>query len=73
MQSEYIYPEVGDRGSPKEWREQGSSDVVERARLKVDEILANHFPDHIDDALDARLRERFNVLLPRNRMTPARN
>ena len=44
MQTEYIYPEVGDRGSPKEWREQGSSNVVERARTRVDELLANHYP-----------------------------
>ena len=70
MQSEYIYPEVGDRGSPKEWREQGSSNVVERAKTRVDEVLASHFPAHIDDELDAELRERFNVKLPRGRMLP---
>ena len=72
MQSEYIYPEVGDRDSPKEWRERGSSDVVERARARVDEVLATHFPAHIDAALDARLREKFNVLLPRERMLRGR-
>jgi len=72
MQSEYIYPEVGDRGSPKEWREQGSSDIVERARIRVEEILGQHFPQHIDAGLDARLRERFRVLLPRERMQPVK-
>ena len=35
MQSEYIYPEVGDRTSPKEWIEQGSTDVRVKAREKV--------------------------------------
>ncbi|MDH3452521.1 MAG: trimethylamine methyltransferase family protein [Gammaproteobacteria bacterium] len=68
MQSEYVYPAVGDRGSPKEWREQGSSDVVERAKLRVDEVLGKHFPEHIGADLDARLRDSFKVLLPRERM-----
>ncbi len=72
MQSEYIYPEVGDRGSPKEWREQGSSDIVERARIRVEEILGQHFPQHIDAGLDARIRGRFRVLLPRERMQPVK-
>ncbi len=71
MQKEYVYPVVGDRDSPKEWREQGSSDVVERARRKVDEILANHWPGHIDATTDALIRERFGVLLPAARMRPA--
>ena len=71
MQKEYIYPEVGDRGSPKEWREQGSTDVLERARERVGEVLASHYPDHIDESLDAQLRKDFNVMLPRERMHPA--
>jgi trimethylamine--corrinoid protein Co-methyltransferase len=73
MQSEYIYPEVGDRGSPKEWREQGSSDVVERARGRVDQILDSHYPDHIGPDLDAQLRKRFRIMLPRERMLPGRD
>lgn len=31
MHTEYLYPEVGDRGSPKDWLEQGADSVVERA------------------------------------------
>ena len=34
MQREYVYPEVGDRTSPKEWGEQGSTDAVERAAAR---------------------------------------
>ena len=70
MQKEYVYPAVGDRLSPKEWREQGSLDAVQRAQIRVREILSQHYPRHIDDALDARLRERFAVHLPRETMEP---
>ena len=27
MQKDYIYPEIADRTSPKEWAEQGSLDI----------------------------------------------
>ncbi len=64
MQSEYIYPEVGDRASPKEWIEQGSTDVIRRARARTQEILSAHYPGHIDAALDAEIRARFDIKLP---------
>ena len=71
MQAEYVYPEVGDRSSPKEWAEAGSSDVVERAQGAVRQILAEGFPSHIDEATDARIREAFGIKLPRKAMKPA--
>ena len=64
MQSEYVYPEVGDRASPKEWLEQGSTDVVQRASRRVKEILAEHYPRHIDAALDSEIRRGFDIKLP---------
>ncbi len=69
MQSEYVYPEVGDRASPKEWAEQGSTDVLERARDKVQSILGSHYPTHIDTAIDDEIRSKLNILLPRESMT----
>jgi trimethylamine--corrinoid protein Co-methyltransferase len=68
MQTEYLYPGVGDRRSPNEWTEQGSLDVLQRAASKVKEILANHFPAHISEAVDAEIRKRFPVRLPRQAM-----
>ncbi|MGF1610830.1 MAG: trimethylamine methyltransferase family protein [Kiloniellales bacterium] len=68
MQSEYVYPAVGDRSSPKEWIEQGSTSVVERARRKTQGILSRHYPAHVSPAIDAQLRERFPVKLPRQTM-----
>ena len=44
MQNDYVYPLVGDRTSPKEWIELGSTDVVERAARKAGEILGQPLP-----------------------------
>jgi len=68
MQAEYVYPEVGDRTSPKEWIEQGSTDVNQRARAVTERVLTSHYPDHIPAQLDARLRKEFAIKLPRERM-----
>ena len=70
MQKDYVYPEVGDRTSPKEWIEQGSRDAGQLARARVAEILASHFPAHIDPAVDAEVRARFPVKLPAAAMRP---
>ncbi|HEX9769946.1 MAG TPA: trimethylamine methyltransferase family protein, partial [Kiloniellales bacterium] len=70
MQSEYVYPEIGDRMSPKEWIESGRVDILERARAKTRQILSTHYPRHISDALDSDLRRRFPVRLPRELMRP---
>lgn len=68
MQSAYLYPVVGDRKSPNEWTEQGALDITQRAEKKVREILATHFPAHVPEAVDARIREQFPVRLPREAM-----
>jgi len=70
MQSEYVYPEVGDRTSPKEWLEQGATDITQRAAVRSREILSRHYPAHIDPALDAALRQRFAIKLPTEIMAP---
>ena len=71
MQSAYLYPVIGDRKSPNEWTEQGALDITARAEKKVREILSTHFPAHIGDSVDARIRDRFPVKLPRDAMLPA--
>jgi hypothetical protein len=37
----------------------------------VRQTLATHYPEHLDPAVDARIRERFNILLPRAAMRPS--
>ncbi len=73
MQSEYLYPTVGDRRSPNEWAEQGSQDVLQRAATKVQEILTQHFPTHIPEAVDAAIRRQFPVRLARASMVKGGN
>jgi trimethylamine--corrinoid protein Co-methyltransferase len=63
MQTEYVYPEIADRSSPKEWEELGKPNLLEVARQRKEDILANSHPSHISDALDAELRARFKILL----------
>jgi len=70
MQAEYVYPQVGDRTSPKEWIEQGSTTVTQRARKAVERTLARHYPAHVAPEVDARIRENFPVRLPREFMQP---
>jgi trimethylamine---corrinoid protein Co-methyltransferase len=70
MQKEYIYPSVGDRTSPNEWVEQGRPSVVDRAARKLEAILANHYPSHIPESVDAAIRERLPIRLPRSAMRP---
>jgi trimethylamine--corrinoid protein Co-methyltransferase len=73
MQSAYLYPAIGDRKSPNEWQEQGATDITERAAKKVADILSTHYPDHVPEAIDAELRERFPVKLPRSAMRAGRD
>jgi trimethylamine--corrinoid protein Co-methyltransferase len=68
MEKEYIYPDVGDRSSPKEWLEQGSTDVLQRAHKRVADILREYYPSHISEATDEALRKMLAVKLPRGNM-----
>ena len=70
MQREYIYPSIGDRTSPNQWVELGRPTIVEHAARKLNAILANHFPTHIADSVDAAIRERLPIRLPRSAMRP---
>jgi trimethylamine--corrinoid protein Co-methyltransferase len=68
MQTEYVYPLIGDRMSPKEWAEQGKPSYVERAVKQTRAILARHYPRHVPDGIDETIRARFPVRLPKERM-----
>ena len=63
MQTEYVYPAIADRSSPKEWEELGKPNLLEVARRLKEDILANSHPSHVSDALDAELRSCFRILL----------
>jgi len=65
MQSEYIYPDFSDRTSPLQWEENEKPVILERAIEKRNEILANHYPQHVSDEADLQVRERFPIKLAR--------
>lgn len=64
MQSEYTYPEVGDRLSPDDWVDAGAESAIDRAHAYVTRTLANHRPTHISAKTDAAIRSRFDIHLP---------
>jgi trimethylamine--corrinoid protein Co-methyltransferase len=72
MQSGYIYPAIGDRRSPNDWTDGGRLTETQRARVKVREILATHYPSPFPAAIDDAIRDRWPVRLPREAMRPGR-
>jgi len=65
MQTEYVYPSLGDRSTPKEWLEIGKPDLVQKAIEKKREILDGYFPEHLAYGIDKAVREAFTIHLPR--------
>lgn len=64
MKRDFYYPQVGDRQSSQDWIDSGSLSVVDRAVEISEGILRTSYPQHIPDIIDARIRERWNILLP---------
>ena len=44
MQTEYVYPELADRSSPKEWEENNKPDLLQMATVRKKKILENVSP-----------------------------
>ena len=70
MRSEFQYPELADRTSQGAWEEEGSRTIYDRAHERVQEILSSHYPEYLDPAVDARIRERFPIRLDPADMRP---
>ncbi len=64
MQTEYVYPELADRTSPKEWAEIGKPVLIEKAIERKRAILDAPREVIIDPATDAEIRSKFNIHLP---------
>ena len=63
MQSEYLYPEVGNRFSPTVWEQSDKPLALDNAIRTRDEILANYVPSHISPEVDAEIRAKFPIRL----------
>ena len=68
MQTEYFYPAVADRFSPKEWIEKGKPDLLAKAIAEKKRVLTERFPRHVAKVTDDKLRAHFGELikLPRS-------
>ena len=63
MQSEYVYPEVGDRLSQDDWVDAGGLIARDRAHDYVVRTLETHYPDHVSIENDAAIRATFPIAL----------
>ncbi|UWQ51491.1 trimethylamine methyltransferase family protein [Leisingera caerulea] len=64
MQMDYVYPDLGDRTSPKEWAERDKPDLIEKAIAKKEKILSQRSAARFDAATDMAIRKKFNIHLP---------
>ena len=64
MQTEYIYPALGDRSSPKEWEELGKPDLIEKAKERKTEILNQPSAAQFSADIERDLRAAFTIHLP---------
>ena len=51
-------------------QEEGSRTIYDRAHERVEDILSSHYPEHLDPAVDAKIRERFPIRLDPADMRP---
>jgi trimethylamine--corrinoid protein Co-methyltransferase len=65
MNSEYYYPHTGNRQGRDDWEADGALDMRERARRKARQILSSHLPEPIPPEVDEGIRQRFEILLPK--------
>jgi trimethylamine--corrinoid protein Co-methyltransferase len=67
MQRDYFYPsQMSDRDHPKAWEEKGAQHMWQRANQKARDILASHHPNYLQQDVDQKIRDRFNILLPKS-------
>ncbi|TNF21071.1 MAG: methyltransferase [Rhodobacteraceae bacterium] len=64
MQTDYAYPALGDRSSPKEWEERQKPDLLARATARKEAILASRAAARLEASVDAEIRARWPIHLP---------
>ena len=60
MQTEYVYPAIGNRMSPKEWVEADRPILIEKAIERKNQILASS-GNMFDPDIDAAIRKNYNI------------
>lgn len=60
METDFVYPILGNRMSPKEWEESAKPDLMDSARARKDKILAEGRA-HVAPELDRAVREKYSM------------
>ena len=68
METEYIYPEFYNRLSPSDWSDAGKPEALSEAVRRKEHVLATHFPKHVSDEVDDKIRAEFPVFLSKKSM-----
>lgn len=63
MQTDNVYPSLGNRASPKEWEERGKPDLIENATKRKETILAERSAAWLNPMTDQAIRARFPIRL----------
>ena len=63
METEYVYPQLGDRTSPKEWDELGKPDLLQKAIERKETILSEPSSARFPTDIDLNIRKSFNIHL----------
>ncbi|WP_255007676.1 trimethylamine methyltransferase family protein [Roseovarius sp. M141] len=64
MQSDYQYPKIGNRMSPKLWDEAEKPDLNRDATTRKEAILSERSAARFDPEVDAAIRQAFKIHLP---------
>lgn len=59
METEYLYPKIANRLSPKEWAEVGKPGIVDDAQAYIKKVIDGPEPSHIGAELDASLKAKW--------------
>ena len=64
METDFVYPTLGNRMSPKEWDENDKPDLIASTIARKNQILSQPSAARFDPVTDADIRRRFNIHLP---------
>jgi trimethylamine--corrinoid protein Co-methyltransferase len=70
MQTEYLYPDLGDRRTANDWASGGRQNIYDLAHERVQEILSSHYPEYIEPKVEAAIRSEFPIHLAPEDMKP---
>ena len=63
METDYVYPTLSDRTSPKEWIENSQPELLKNATALKEKILNEKSEAEFEDLLDNKIRSKFKIHL----------